>query len=190
MSAIFDFDSFPRLETPRLILREATPGDAQDLFEFYRDPQMTRYVTFGVHRTIDDTLAFLAWMADAFQKKDSIRWGYELKETGNLIGSGGLHFWKRNIRCAEVGYHIGPPYWGGGYATEALRAIVAFGFEHMDLNRIEGKHTAGNVGSGRVMLKTGFRYEGTLRQREVKDGLIEDCLWYSILREEYEQPAG
>jgi ribosomal-protein-alanine N-acetyltransferase len=182
---MFDFQSFPHLETDRLVLRETTEGDAPALFELYRDPEMSKYITFSTHADIEQTKGFIAWMADVFAKKDSIRWGFELKAANRLIGTGGLHFWKRDVRCAEVGYHIGRAYWGSGYATEALRVLVDFGFERMNLNRIEGCHNAGNDASGRVMEKAGFRREGTWRQRVLKDGVLVDSVQYSLLRSEY-----
>lgn len=182
---MFDFQSFPQLETDRLILRETVESDAPVLFELYRDPEMSKFITFSTHADIEQTKGFIAWMADVFAKKDSVRWGIELKTANRLIGTGGLHFWKRDIQCAEVGYHIGRAYWGSGYATEALRLLVYFGFRDMQLNRIEGRHNAGNDASGRVMVKAGFQREGTWRQRELKDGVLVDVVQYSLLRSEY-----
>lgn len=185
MAEVFDFQSFPALETERLILRETTEADAPELFELYRDPEMTRFITFSTHTSIADTLDFLGWMANAFKQQESIRWGIVLKLADRLIGTGGLHFWKRELRMMEVGYHIGRPYWGNGYATETLRALVDFGFERMNLNRIEGRHNAGNDASGQVMKNVGFQREGIWRQREIKDGGLIDVVQYSLLREEY-----
>lgn len=187
MANLFDFEAFPTLKTERLILRETNEDDALALFTYYRNPEMMQYISFNTHQSTEDTLGFLRWMANAFLQKDSVRWGIQLKATGELIGTGGLHFWKRELRLAEVGYHIGRPHWGMGYATETLRALVAFGFEHMNLNRIEGRHNAGNNASGRVMGKVGFQREGVLRQREIKDGTFVDVVQFSLLREEYRE---
>lgn len=185
MAEVFDFQSFPTLKTERLILRETTEADAPALFELYRDPEMLRFITFSTHTSLADTLGFIGWMANAFQQQDSIRWGIQLKQANRLIGTGGLHFWKHELRMMEVGYHIGRPFWGAGYATEALRALVDFGFGRLNLNRIEGRHNAGNEASGRVMEKLGFKREGVWRQREFKDGAFVDVVQFSLLREEY-----
>lgn len=185
MARVFDFEFFPRLETERLVLREVTLADTQLLFEIYRVPEMMTYVAFSTHKDTEDTKDFIAWMAKVFREKDSVRWGIQLKSDGRLIGTAGLHFWKRSIRCAEVGYHIGRDHWGSGYATEALRAMLDFGFDYMDLNRIEGQHHVGNIASGRVMEKAGFQREGVWRQRARKDGALVDTVWFSLLREEY-----
>jgi ribosomal-protein-alanine N-acetyltransferase len=185
MTEAFDFQAFPVLESERLLLREMSGDDAPTLFEYFRDPEYTRYVSFEVHSSPEQTKDFITWMADLYQRQDSIRWGIQLKETGGLIGTIGLHFLRRDIRCMEVGYHIGRSYWRRGFATEALRTVVDFGFRDMNLNRIEATHHAGNEASGRVMQKVGFRYEGIWRQRAYKHGSLVDTVWYSLLREEY-----
>lgn len=187
MAEVFDFDSFPLLETERLILRELTDVDAAPLFEFFRTVEYTQYLSFGRHTTLDHTHSFIAWTRDVYQKKDSVRWALQLKTSNQIIGTAGLHFWKRDIRCAEAGYHVGPPYWGKGFATEVLRALVDFGFQRMDLNRLEARHNDGNDASGRVLEKVGFQREGIWRQRELKEDRIVDVHQYSLLRDEYLQ---
>lgn len=182
---MFDFTAFPILETERLVLRETTEADAPALFDYYRDPELTKFISFGTHASVEDTLGFIGWMASVYRQQDSIRWGIQLKATTRLIGTGGLHFWKRELRMAEVGYHIGRPFWGMGYATETLGVLVDFGFQHMNLNRIEGRHNAGNDASGRVMEKLGFQREGRWRQREIKDGDFVDVVQFSLMREDY-----
>jgi ribosomal-protein-alanine N-acetyltransferase len=184
MSEIFDFQEFPLLETDRLILREVTEDDAPTLYEYYRDPELTKFIGFQTHNNIEQTRDFIVWMASIYQQKDSIRWGVQSRELNQLIGTAGLHFWKREIRCAEVGYHFGRPFWGMGFATEVLRGLIDFGFQSMNLNRIEGRHNAGNDASGRVMEKVGFQKEGVWRQREIKDDKLVDVIQFSLLRDE------
>ncbi len=184
-AATFDFSYYPHLETSRLVLRRPIDADAPALSEVYREPEMTRYVTFAAQQDIGDALRFLAWIKDGFDRKDSVRWVIEDKNSARLIGTAGLHFWKRDIRCAEAGYHIGLPYWRNGYATECLRAMVQFGFLRMNLNRIEAVVAEGNAASGRVLEKVGFRHEGILRQRLSIQGKLRDQYWYSLLSAEY-----
>jgi ribosomal-protein-alanine N-acetyltransferase len=146
---------------------------------------MMKYLRFDAHQHLGHTRDFINWMAEIFEKKVGIRWGIELKETGHIIGTGGLYLSKPEFRCAEVGYHIGRVWWGHGFATETLQAMIEFGFKHMDLNRIEGKHHAGNDTSGRVMQKVGFQYEGILRQGELKEDRFVDVVQFSLLHDEY-----
>lgn len=87
---------------------------------------------------------------------------------------------------AELGYWLGKPYWNRGYATEAARAMVEYGFEELELNRIQARHMEHNPASGRVMEKIGMKYEGTLRQATYRFGEYHDLLMYAILRSEYE----
>ncbi len=187
MPQLFDFDSFPVLETERLTLRELTGADAHPLFEFFRTTEYTQYLSFDRHTTVDHTHGFIAWTRDIFQNKDSVRWALELKASNQIIGTAGLHFWNRDIHCAEAGYHVGPPFWGRGFATEVLHAMVDFGFQRMDLNRLEARHNDGNDASGRVLEKVGFQKEGIWRQRELKEGRMVDVHQYSLLRDEYLQ---
>jgi RimJ/RimL family protein N-acetyltransferase len=86
---------------------------------------------------------------------------------------------------AELGYWIGVPYWGCGYATEAARAMIQYGFDVLKLNRIQASHFANNPQSGRVLRKIGMQHEGCLRQHYLKWGEYVDSKVYGILRSEY-----
>ena len=88
---------------------------------------------------------------------------------------------------AELGFWIGKPFWGLGYATEACAALLRFGYESLDLNRVYAHHMARNPASGRVLLKLGMCHEGLLRQRVRKWGRFEDVMVYAALREDYKR---
>ena len=85
----------------------------------------------------------------------------------------------------ELGYWIGEPYWGRGFATEAAGAIIRYGFETFDLNRLSAVHFARNPASGRVLQKNGMRHEGSLRQDLKKWDEYVDVEVYGILRSEW-----
>ena len=87
---------------------------------------------------------------------------------------------------AELGYWIGVPYWGRGYATEAAREVVKYGFEKVQLNRIFAAHFKHNPASGKVLQKIGMKYEGCMRQNILKWGDFIDVEVYSILRQEFD----
>lgn len=106
------------------------------------------------------------------------------KRSEAFVGCMGIHPVHEHFR-AEVGYWIGTPYWGRGYATEALRLLIRFGFERLKLNRIEAGHFAHNPASGRVMQKADMRYEGLRRKFVWHRDCFKDLHWYAILREEY-----
>lgn len=105
-------------------------------------------------------------------------------EPDGLIGAIGLDLALSHGR-AELGYWVGRPFWNRGYATEAVRAVIAFGFETLGLNRIWARHLTRNPASGRVMVKAGMRFEGILRQHVIKWERPEDLAAYAIVRAEY-----
>ncbi|MGB5303829.1 MAG: GNAT family N-acetyltransferase, partial [Gemmatimonadota bacterium] len=85
-------------------------------------------------------------------------------------------------RRAELGYWIGLPFWGRGYATEAVVAMVEYGFKELGLNRIFAHHLARNPASGRVLEKAGFVHEGLHRAHVLKNGRFEDLHSFAVLR--------
>ncbi len=107
-----------------------------------------------------------------------------LRDSPQLIGAIGLTI-DREVNKGELGYWIGKPYWNQGYATEAAVAVLAFGFEDLQLNRIRAAHLTRNPSSGRVMEKAGMLLEGTARQDMMKWGKYEDLTIYGILREDW-----
>ena len=123
---------------------------------------------------------FLAVIA----KENELRLAIRLRSDGRLCGGVGLHPVAQH-KHAELGYWIGVPYWGNGYATEAARGVVQYGFEEIKLNRIFAHHFKHNPASGQVLRKIGMKYEGCMRQHVLKWGEFIDLELYSILREEW-----
>ena len=117
-------------------------------------------------------------------KENELRLAIRLRSNGQLCGGMGLHP-EMQHRRAEIGYWIGVPFWGNGYATEAAREVVRYGFERLNLNRIFATHFKGNEKSGRVLEKIGMRHEGCIRQGVLKSGKFIDLEMYSILREDH-----
>lgn len=109
------------------------------------------------------------------------------RETGDLVGIVSLHIQRVHDR-AELGYWIGKPYWMRGYATEAARALIGFGFRDLGLHRIFAHHFARNPASGRVMEKAGMKCEGLRRGAVKKGGVYEDIVEYAILRDDLALP--
>ena len=97
-----------------------------------------------------------------------------------VVGSIGLGL-VPSFNLAELGYWVGKPYWGKGYATEAARAVVQFGFEKLSLHRIQATHFGNNPASGRVMQKVGMLYEGCRRQHTLKWGEYRDIKLYGMV---------
>jgi ribosomal-protein-alanine N-acetyltransferase len=174
----------PTLVTDRLILRKMTPNDAEAVFAYASDPEVTRYVVWETHRSIEDSKALLDLVTSKYESGGEPEWGIVYKGDHRFVGTCGIVSWEPYHARAELGYALSRDYWGRGFVAEAVRAMISFGFKEMNLNRIEARCIAGNTASARVMEKAGMLYEGTLRQRELIKGEHRDMKVYSILRDE------
>ena len=173
------------LQTERLILRSLTLEDAQDVQRFAGDRDIALMV-LRIPHPYEDGMAeeWIRACADAYKKDEAINFAITLRTDRNLIGTIGLELEQENER-AELGYWIGKPYWNLGYATEAARAVVAYSFEVLKLNRIYAYHFTRNPASGRVLKKIGMHYEGCRRQHTKKWGSFEDSIGYGMLKADY-----
>lgn len=180
------FSDLPRLETERLILRKLRAEDDEAVFAYASDPEVARYVGWDVHRSIEDSRAYIDVTLESYANGDPASWGIETRDTGTLIGAAGFFNWDLTHARAEFGYSLRRRYWNLGYTTEAALAMIDFGFTTMELNRIEAQCAPSNVASARVMEKAGMSYEGLLRERMFTKGMYRDLKIYSILRSEWE----
>ena len=119
-----------------------------------------------------------------YENQQVAPWGIEYKETGKFIGTVDFVSWRPNHKVAEIGYGISKDFWGKRLATEAAKEVIKFGFENMDLVRIEARCLLENIGSARVMEKVGMSFEGIIRKGEFLKGKHQDLKTYSVLREE------
>lgn len=184
------FGDLPSLETDRLLLRKMRLDDAGDLFEYASDPEVARYTTWEAHKTIEVSRTVLSHWMDLYSSSQVAPWGVEHKRDRKLIGTCGFVYWSLRSARAEIGYALSRKYWGRGYTTEAVRAVIAFGYNTMELNRIEARCDPLNVASARVLEKVGMKFEGVLRQQLVAKGVYVDRKMYSILRAEWAAAAG
>lgn len=179
------FSEEPEFETDRLLLRKLSLHDASDYFDFASDPIVSKQTLWDRHETIDDTIKYLVNVLSKYESRQAYRWGIIYKPLNKLIGRTGLIRWSVPHQSAEIGFAIASEQWNEGIITEATSEIIKYGFEKLDLNRIEGRCNYNNFGSSRVMEKLGMRYEGTLRQQlKIKEQFIDQKV-YSIIRDEY-----
>ena len=136
-----------RIETERLILRPVTLEDAPAMFEYASDEENVRY-TFAANKNLEETRNNIAlfYLANPLG-----RWGIELKETGDFIGTIDLHKIRLDLKTAAIGYVIHKKYWNRGYTTEATRAVLELAFEEIGMNKLVALHDIDNPASGRVM---------------------------------------
>lgn len=171
--------------TRRLVLRPARMRDAQDMYEYSKDPQVALHVLWDAHRSIRETRAVVRQMIRDARLGPPFSYVIELKDERRVIGTIGLMSYTKSNRSAEIGYSLSRAYWGRGIMTEALIGMLKFCFEELGLNRVEAQHEAGNPASGAVMRHAGMRYEGTLRKRIFNKGKFHDMELYAILKEEF-----
>ena len=151
--------SIPVLETERLRLRPFMLDDDAAVFALAADPEVARFVRFEAHRDIAETRAFLELAQQHYRRGDPFAWAIVRREDDRLIGSCGFVSQAGERRSAEIGYWLGQPYWGKGYAVEAARALVRFGFEQMGLERVEAKCFIENSAGQRVIEKLGMKFD-------------------------------
>lgn len=176
------FCRLPTLLTPRLLLRPVRMSDAQDLFEYSRDPEVARHVLWDAHQSIHQTRGYIRFLLKQYRGGQPSSFVIELAQERKVIGTIGFMWLQQENRSAEVGYSLSRAYWNRGLMTEALKAVLDFGFDTLRLNRIEAQHETANPASGRVMAHAGMRYEGRLRQRVYNKGRYVDVELYAILR--------
>ena len=177
----------PDLVTPRLRLRPFRLDDAPVVAELCGAWEIAD-TTANMPHSYELSMAeeWIASHPEALAEGTGITFAITQREPGHLAGAIGIHIDRTN-RSGELGYWVGKHYWNRGYATEATRAVIAYGFEELELNRIHARHMTRNLASGRVMQKADMTFEGILRQSLYRWDKFEDVAIYSILRIEYER---
>lgn len=179
------FKNLPVLETERLKLRKLSMRDASDIFEYASIPEVAENVTWSYHRNISDTLYFLKYVTQQYKDGIPSPWGIVHKESNKIIGTIGFHIWVLAYKYAEAGFAISNKYWNNGYTTEAFKEVIKFGFQKLNLNRIEATCKLNNFASEKVMIKCGLTYEGIMREKLFAKGEFHDLKLYSILKSEW-----
>ncbi len=175
------FDAFPVLHTERLDLIEITQAHLADLFKLFRDEEVTRFYNLLPLKYEHEAQKLIDWFQNRFADKLGIRWGVALKGSQNIIGTVGFNSFTKHHR-ANIGYDLQPDHWNKGYITEALRAVIHFGFNRLEVNRIEAEVMPLNIVSDKVLAKLGFTNEGILRQWMFWDDKHYDMNMFSLLR--------
>ena len=178
------FSNMPVLTTERLTLRRMMVGDCYDMYEYASKPEVTKFLTWSPHSDIEYTKEYLQYIANHYRLGDFYDWAVILREEDKMIGTCGFTRFHTQHDSAEIGYVINPAYCGRGIATEAVMAVMAFGFDNLGLHRIEAKYIRGNDASRRVMEKVGMTFEGMRRGEMLIKGNYRDIGVCSILRED------
>lgn len=181
------FVGTPIIETDRLILRKLEQTDAKYVFEnWLSDNRVMDNLIKGAHKSISETITRVAEIVNQYGSKEFCYWGIQHKSSGELIGAIDLFNFDQMTENCEIGYVLGFNWWNQGYGTEALKAILDFGFRHLNIHKISAAHNTDNPASGKIMQKAGMEQEGIIRHmiRNSKNQ-YKDCAVYGILQEDY-----
>lgn len=168
------------LTTPRLVLREVKKTDAGQLFAAMACPEVHSMHSNGF-KSIADVRRYIAVLTKEYKGGKYRTLAIAERATDELCGTITIDVHKVFLR-AELGYWISIPYRNKGYATEAARAVIDYGFDELGLRRIQATHSDGNPASGRVLERAGMAYEGTLRQYNALGNGSGDVKMYSIIK--------
>lgn len=166
------------IETARLRLRLFTPADLDPLCEITRDPEVTRYIGYGVPLSREETLNNLNQIMSAFRRRGYGRWALERRDTGGLVGYCGLSSGNPEVGI-ELAYMLARAEWGRGFALEAARASLRYGFEKLGVESIAGLTFHDNRRSRRVLERLGMKF--------IRDARYYDfaCVHYTLTRADW-----
>ena len=175
------------IETERLLLRKFTECDTLAAYNNWTsDEKVTEFLRWPTHNSIDITKNILLEWINNYEKKDFYQWAIVLKEYGDEpIGTISIVDKNEKLDIVHIGYCIGSKWWNKGITSEAFLGIIPFLFNEVKVNRIESQHDPNNPNSGKVMIKCGLTYEGTLRKADFSNKGIVDASIYSLLASEY-----
>lgn len=169
------------LRTERLHLRKMKVSDSPSLFKIWSDPEVTKFMNVDCFTDESQAKDMIKLLDEFSQDNKAIRFSIIEMESDEIIGSCGFNFLDFENAKAEIGYDITRAFWGRGYASEAICALLDYAFLSLKLNRIEAKVEPENVNSVKVLQKLNFTFEGTLRQSERVNGKFNDLNMYSKL---------
>ena len=170
-------------ETSRLVLRPPRIDDAGDIFNKYaQDPEVTRFMVWLPHEKVETTREFLERCVKCWEDGTAYPWVMELKSDGTLLGMVEIRLVGYKV---DLGYAIAKEYWGKGYTTEAVKAMVQWALDQDEVYRVWAVCDLDNTASARVLEKAGMQQEGVLRRYSIHPLISSeprDCYSYSIVK--------
>lgn len=178
---------FPQLETERFILRNLSFEDADDLFDYFSNDEVTKYYDLESFVEVRQAQELIQRWNSRYLENKGFRWAITVKPDNRVIGTCGFHNWVKKYYKAEIGYELHPTYWRQGVMTEVIQEIMRFGFEDLGLNRIEAFIDPDNMGSRYLLEKTGFYEEGYLKDYFFEKNQFVDAVIFALLKKQYDQ---
>ncbi len=181
------FSKFSQIETERLLLRELRAEDSEEIYKIFSDEDVMQYYSFEPIKEKEIAEKIINSMIKSFEEKKAIRWAITIKGEDTVIGTCGYHNLQPRHFRSEIGYELSKEYWRKGIMKEALDAIINFGYDEMDLERIEALCEPENEASIGVLKKIGFSEEGVLRKYAFCKNQFQDLKMLSLLKEEFKK---
>ena len=176
----------PELTTDRLLLRKPGLADAARIIVLANDPVIAELTLSVPHPyTEAHVIDWLSIVNAGWKNKTAFAFGICNPDSGEMLGAVGLHI-SDKYGYGELGYWLGAPYRGRGYAKEAVAAVINYGFQRTDVVRIQAIHRVDNLASGRVLLSNGLQREATLENYVIKEGAAWTVVQYRLLKEEWQ----
>lgn len=176
-----NFNPFPELSTERLVLREISPADANEIFQLRSDKNVMQFLDRPLAQSMDDAIALIKKIADGHNENENITWAITLQKLPKLIGT--IGFWridKENYR-AEIGYLLHPGEQGKGLMQEAIAVVLKYGFETMKLHSVEANVNPANNASIKLLEKNNFTKEAHFKENYFYNGRFLDSAIYSLV---------
>lgn len=176
---------FPSIETDRLLLTELRATDIPDIVQHASNERISEFtLNLPFPYSEKDAIYWINMAHQGFQKGTNVVFAIRLKPEHPFIGGIGLTIDRRHKR-GEIGYWIAEPYWHNGFATEATKALLPYGFDLLDLNKFTASYFTGNPASGKVMRNCGMSKEGELKGHLYKNERFHDVIIYGLTRQQY-----
>ena len=176
------FDTFPDLESDRLIFRAYKTEDAHALFNLRSHNSVSKYMDTVIPTRVEDTEKRIEGYLNSFNERKGVTWVIIEKESNNQIGDFGIWRIDRQNSRGEIGYILHPDFWGKGYMTETLNTLIHFGFNTINLHSYEANVNIENDNSKALLLKFGFKLEAHFRENFYYDGQFLDSEIYCLIK--------
>lgn len=172
---------FPTIRTERLLLRQFVEGDLESVYKGLSDPEIIKY--YGVsYQTLEGTKKQMQFFEDLEKEGTGIWWAVCSADNNTFYGAGGLNSLSKEHKKAEIGFWLLTDFWGKGIMTEAIPLICNYGFDNLELHRIEGLVETENINCRKAMKKLDFIHEGTMNECEIKNGKFISLEIYAKLK--------
>ena len=182
-----NFHPFKNLETERLLMRRLAASDIKEIRELRGNPETMKFIPRPLVTTDEEALEHFKMIDEKIENNSGINWAITLKGNPKLIGIiGHYRIQPENHRC-ELGYMILPQYNGQGIVTEAIKVVLEYGFDDLNMHSIEAVIDPENFASERVLIKNGFVKEAHILENELWNGKFWDTVIYSLLKRNFKR---